>query len=120
MTLRKILLGSLGFSALVACTPKTADAPVSAPVEAEAPSPEVTVSETVEAAAPPAIDAGNDLCKSADYQSLIGTNAAAVTLPADLVHRIFKEGDPVTADFNAARLNIVTDADGVIIEVKCG
>jgi hypothetical protein len=26
----------------------------------------------------------------------------------------------VTADYNAARLNILTDADGVIIEVKCG
>lgn len=106
MTVRNLLFGLLASGAVVACTPKVADAPNEAPADEAQPA----ASETD----------GEDLCKAAEYASLIGTNAAAVTLPADLPHRIYKLGDPVTMDYRPDRLNIVTDADGVITEMKCG
>lgn len=116
MTLEKFLLALLATWAMAACAPKeaaeeapTAEQPAAAPGVA-APS-----SEEPAAEAPAA-----DECRSADYQSFVGSNVAAITLPADLPHRIYKEGDPITMDYRADRLNIVTDADGVIIEVKCG
>ncbi len=120
MTYRILLLGLLACGALVACGPKKADAPAAAPAESEAPAQDATIAEAGDEAEPAAIDTDDDLCKASAYRSLIGTNAAAVTLPADLVHRIYKNGDAVTADYNAARLNITTDVEGVITEVKCG
>lgn len=63
---------------------------------------------------------GPDACGASGYQSLIGRPLAAVTLPADLDARTYAEGDPVTMDYRATRLNIVTDDDGTIIEVRCG
>jgi hypothetical protein len=116
VTLQNILFGLVACSSLLACAPKNADAPVGV----EEPSQDAIVPDTVQVEVPAEIDSDADLCKSRDYQSLVGTNAAAVAFPAGLLHRIYKEGDPVTADYNAARLNILTDADGVIIEVKCG
>lgn len=61
-----------------------------------------------------------DLCGAADYQSLVGSNMAAVTLPAELNHRVIGPNDAVTMDYNPERLNIYTDEDGVVTEVKCG
>ncbi|ETW11159.1 lipoprotein [Roseivivax marinus] len=63
---------------------------------------------------------GRDACGASGYRSLIGRPLAAVTLPADLDARTYAEGDPVTMDYRATRLNIVTDDDGTIIEVRCG
>jgi hypothetical protein len=120
MTLRLVIFAALACGAVGACTPKKVESPVDAPTVAEAPAEEVTVAAPVDETEPAAIDTEADACKASEHRSLIGTNAAAVSLPADLVHRIYKDGDPVTADYNAARLNIVTDADGVITEVKCG
>ena len=59
-------------------------------------------------------------CSPLAWQSLLGTNAAAVTLPGGLTHRIYQRGDMVTADYNENRLNIVTDTAGRIVEVSCG
>lgn len=120
MTFRILLLGSLACGVLVACGPKKTEAPLAAPIEAEAPAQDVTVAVPADDAEPAPTETDEDLCKASEYQSLIGTNVAAISLPADLIHRIIKDGDPVTADYNGARLNIVTDADGVITEVKCG
>jgi hypothetical protein len=118
MTVRNLLMGLLASGAIVACTPKAADAPAEAALPVEDAAAEAPADEAQPAAAPEAN--GEDLCKAAEYASLIGANAAAVTLPADLPHRIYKLGDPVTMDYRPDRLNIVTDADGVITEVKCG
>jgi hypothetical protein len=121
----RLLLTALAIGALVACSPKQ---PASAAPEEAAPgvvegapgegevSP--TNNEPVVAQEPAPVD--EDACGASQYQSLIGTNAAAVTLPTDLVHRIYKNTDAVTMDYSPYRLNIVTDADGVITEVKCG
>lgn len=120
MTLRTILTGMLACAALVACAPKQSaeEKPADAPaVDAGAPAEEPQTDIPVQ---PPTEEAVADECGAAGYQALIGTNAAAVTLPLELVHRIYQEGDPVTMDYRPDRLNIVTDADGVIIEVKCG
>ena len=60
-----------------------------------------------------------DTCGAAAYRAMIGTNAAAITLPAELNHRIIAPNTPVTMDFSAERLNIVTDASGIITSLEC-
>ncbi len=61
-----------------------------------------------------------DECGAGDYQSLVGSSIAAVTLPADLNHRVIGPDDAYTMDYRPDRLNIYTDEDGIITEVKCG
>ena len=63
---------------------------------------------------------GPDACGASGYQSFVGTNIAAITLPAELNHRIIGPGDAYTQDYSPSRLNIFTDENGVIIEVRCG
>jgi hypothetical protein len=112
----KFALCALAAIALAACGEKASEAPP--------PSDTPAVTDADGAAAPDAAgdtaDTAEDLCHAADYQSLVGQNIAAVTLPADLNHRVIKPGDVVTEEFNAERLNIHTDETGVITEVKCG
>ena len=64
--------------------------------------------------------AASDQCGAAGYQSLIGSNIAAITLPADLNHRIIGPNTAVTRDYILTRLNIYTDANGVVTRVNCG
>ncbi|MEJ6394255.1 I78 family peptidase inhibitor [Gymnodinialimonas sp. 2305UL16-5] len=61
-----------------------------------------------------------DTCNSAGYSSLVGSNIAAVTLPADLNMRIIGPDDLVTTDFAPERLNIEVDATGTIQRLTCG
>jgi hypothetical protein len=65
-------------------------------------------------------DGTGDACGAERYRSLIGTNVAAVTLPAELDFRVIGPGEAVTMDFVETRLNLRTDADGTILEVYCG
>lgn len=67
-----------------------------------------------------AAETNEDRCGAADYQAFVGSSVAAVSLPAELNHRIIGPNDAVTMDFNPERLNIYTDEDGVVTEVKCG
>jgi hypothetical protein len=60
-----------------------------------------------------------DTCGASGYSSLVGSNVAAVTLPADLNHRIIGPDTMVTMDFSAERINFLTDANGVITSVEC-
>ena len=60
-----------------------------------------------------------DTCGAAEYEALIGTNVAAVTFPADRNIRIIGPNQVVTQDFSAERLNVITDADGVITSLRC-
>ncbi|WP_201774376.1 I78 family peptidase inhibitor [Jannaschia aquimarina] len=62
----------------------------------------------------------DDPCGAEGYASLVGTNVAAVTLPADLNHRILAPGGIATTDFVPDRLNIETDAEGTITRLYCG
>ncbi|MEM1397167.1 MAG: I78 family peptidase inhibitor [Pseudomonadota bacterium] len=61
-----------------------------------------------------------DECGADGYASLIGTAIAAATLPAELNYRVIGPDTVVTQDFLPERLNIYTDADGVVTELKCG
>lgn len=53
------------------------------------------------------------------YQSLIGSNIGAITLPTGLTHRIITPGMAVTEDYNANRLNIHVDDKGWITKTEC-
>ena len=64
--------------------------------------------------------AETDTCGASDYQSLVGANIAAVTLPADLNDRLIRPGDMVTMDFDPTRINFRLDGRGHIIAIDCG
>ncbi len=136
MTDCKFLLASVALVALAACAPKaaapaetTASEPAAAPMQTDdAQADDMSTDEMATDEAAPnegdTADAGQpaleDNCGAGDYQSYVGTNASALTLPADLPHRIFGPNDAVTMDYAPNRLNFRTDEDGVILEVKCG
>lgn len=61
-----------------------------------------------------------DPCGAQGHTALLGANIAAVTLPADLNDRVIGPNDAVTMDFVSDRLNIETNADGLIIGLSCG
>lgn len=58
-----------------------------------------------------------DTCGAAAYRSLVGTSIAAVTLPEGI--RVIAPDTAYTEDFRADRINIRTDANGVITSVEC-
>ena len=60
-----------------------------------------------------------DTCGASGYRSMVGSNVAAITIPAGLNHRIIAPDTPVTMDFNAERINFLTDANGLITSVEC-
>lgn len=60
-------------------------------------------------------------CSADAVQSLIGTNIAAVdTRPLARTVRVIPPNSAVTMDYNPQRLNIETDARGVIVRLSCG
>lgn len=68
----------------------------------------------------PRAEAQADACGAAEYDAFVGTDVEALTLPTDRVVRVMREGQPATMDFLENRLNIVTDDDGLILQVSCG
>jgi hypothetical protein len=90
-----------------ACTPP-AETPPEEPV-VETPAAPLTAAEAT----------AQDTCGGAQYRSLVGTNFAAVTLPADSGIRIIQPGAAVTEDFRPERINIIVDAGGIITAVEC-
>lgn len=67
----------------------------------------------------PANSGGGDTCNAASYADMIGQDAVvALSIPEP--KRQYRLGDPVTMDFNAARVNVVLDNTDVIIDIKCG
>lgn len=61
-----------------------------------------------------------DTCGIARFAHLIGSPADAIdraALPART--RIIAPNQPVTMDYSAERLNIMTDAAGRIVEMRC-
>ena len=100
----RILLTACAAFALVACGQTTTPATTEAPA---------TTAQTPAAVAP------EDACGRSQYTALIGTNIAAATFPADSDVRIILPNTPVTQDFRAERLNVLTDANGVITSLEC-
>ncbi|MDF3415294.1 hypothetical protein HKX54_12565 [Sulfitobacter sp. M57] len=62
---------------------------------------------------------GPDTCNAAAYQGLVGQDAV-VDLSLPDPKRTYRLGDPVTKDFNPARLNIKLDDTDTIIAIDCG
>ncbi|MBI1265383.1 MAG: peptidase inhibitor I78 [Alphaproteobacteria bacterium] len=61
------------------------------------------------------------VCAAEQYQVLVGQRVDDIhteSLPSP--RRVYAQGDMVTMDYRPDRLNIVTDARGVVIEVRCG
>lgn len=61
-----------------------------------------------------------DPCGAQGYTALLGSNLAAVTLPAGLNSRVLRPDQAATTDYIPARLNVEVDADGTIIGLSCG
>ena len=67
------------------------------------------------------LDRVDDTCGIAAVKPYLGKAAAdipATALPERF--RILKPGDQVTMDYVPARLNVLTNADGIVIGLKCG
>ncbi|WP_199258441.1 I78 family peptidase inhibitor [Paracoccus binzhouensis] len=71
-----------------------------------------------EPAVPPA--AAEDGCGASRYLPLIGQTGPTISVPANTPYRSYKTGDPVTMDFNPARLNFEHDETGKLVRVSCG
>ncbi|SHI78561.1 I78 family peptidase inhibitor [Wenxinia saemankumensis] len=69
---------------------------------------------------PAAPDADPGTCGADGYQSLIGSNIAAVTLPADLDDRILYPDSMATMDYRPDRINFYVSEGGIIQRVACG
>ncbi|TRO91476.1 hypothetical protein FKB34_13370 [Glycocaulis profundi] len=132
--LRAALLAASGAILLAACEPApepadtppqqapagdTATDPAAQPADPAAQPPADPMDDPM--AGDPAMDMDADACGATEYQAWIGTNVADID-EADLPepNRVYVEGDAVTMDHRPDRLNIVTDADGNIVEVSCG
>jgi hypothetical protein len=60
-------------------------------------------------------------CSSDAVQSLVGSNIATVdTRPLAKTVRIIPPNTAVTMDYNPQRLNVETNARGVIVRMSCG
>ncbi|KIN63085.1 Inhibitor I78 domain containing protein [Sulfitobacter noctilucicola] len=62
---------------------------------------------------------GPDTCNATAYQNLIGQDAV-VDLSLPEPKRTYRLDQPVTTDFNPARLNIKLDETDTIIAIDCG
>ena len=71
-------------------------------------------------AVPVAAPTPSDTCPADAYQSLVGAQLAAVTLPSDLNARIIGPDTAVTMDYRSDRMNIELDESGWIVAVRCG
>jgi hypothetical protein len=105
----RALLTACAVFALAACGQTTTTTETPAEPAAETPAAPMTAAEAT----------AQDTCGASQYQALIGTNIAAATYPADANIRVIRPNEPVTQDFSAQRLNIVTDASGVITSLEC-
>jgi hypothetical protein len=62
-------------------------------------------------------------CVVADFSALVGKPKdvlAATTFPQGLAVRVIAPNQPVTMDYSESRVNLLTDAKGVIREITCG
>ncbi len=108
--MRKFILIAACAAALAACGDTTISSPAAETPVAEAPA--AMPANAAEATA-------QDTCGHAQYSALVGTNIAAATFPAESDIRIIQPNTPVTQDFRADRLNVLTDANGVITSLEC-
>lgn len=64
---------------------------------------------------------GGESCGAADLQNLVGQDVSVLSgIRFSQPLRVYRQGDPVTMDFNPERLNIETGPGSVILRVSCG
>ena len=61
-----------------------------------------------------------DSCNAAAYRALIGTAADTADFSGHKSVRIIPPNSAITMDYNPERLNVVTDAAGIIQKLSCG
>jgi hypothetical protein len=83
------------------------------------PPPEEPVAETPAMPQTAAEATAQDTCGGSQYAGFVGSNLAAVTMPADSGVRIIQPDTVVTQDFNPERINFIVDADGIITSIEC-
>ncbi len=66
------------------------------------------------------LDGPDTVCAVREYETFIGDNIAAVTLPTDLTHRVIAPNMLVPQDYVPERLNFIVNKDGVITRIHCG
>jgi len=91
-----------------ACTPPAETPPPEQPVAEQPALPQTAAEATAQ-----------DTCGAAQYRSLVGSNFAAVTLPAESNIRIVQPDTMVTQDFSPQRINMIVGADGIITGFEC-
>jgi hypothetical protein len=62
----------------------------------------------------------DDPCGAARFAALVGTPIAEASLPPGSDVRIIGPGDAVTFDYVETRVNLRTDARGIVTSVSCG
>lgn len=105
-----LLMSLAALGVLAACGPTTT------PAETETPAAEAPIAAPTNAAEATAQDA----CGAAAFAHLVGMPASGIdqaSLPAGT--RIITPTTMVTQDFNPARLNVVTDANGNVASLSC-
>ncbi|MFA5537755.1 MAG: I78 family peptidase inhibitor [Gemmobacter sp.] len=71
--------------------------------------------------ADPPVGQAPDTCGASLLQVHVGSDADDLILPETAGPvRIHAEGDPLTMDFNPARLNVETDGQGIVQRIYCG
>ncbi|KCZ56802.1 I78 family peptidase inhibitor [Hyphomonas chukchiensis] len=118
----------LGFALMAgACSaPAPETAPEAAAPEAAEPAPAETpdaATETDTAVQPEMnpIDTMDDTCGMAALETYVGQQASAIPeaeMPENT--RVVGPDDQVTMDYVPTRLNVLTDAEGVVLSLKCG
>ena len=108
--MRSLLMSLAALSLLIACGPTTT------PTQVDTPTAEAPVAAPTNASEATA----QDLCGAAAFAQLVGMPASGIdqaALPAGT--RIITPTTMVTQDFNPARLNVVTDANGNVASLSC-
>ena len=116
----------LGFALMAgACSaPAPEIAPEAAAPEATEPAPVETPDAATEAEVQPEmnpIDTTDDTCGMAALESYVGQQASEIPeaeMPENT--RVVGPDDQVTMDYVPTRLNVLTDAEGVVLSLKCG
>lgn len=60
------------------------------------------------------------VCAPGDWAGLVGKPLAQARIPANITHRVIREGQLVTAEYQENRLNLLIDRADLVVEVSCG
>ncbi|MEM1379298.1 MAG: I78 family peptidase inhibitor [Pseudomonadota bacterium] len=110
---------------LAACSAAPdADAPAEEPAEAKVTVPSGEVEVLSDTAVVPEGDlagpTGDISCGAEDFQTFVGQDLEALTIPDDMNVRVLRPGTAVSMEYIADRMNIHIGLDGKVSRVTCG